>query len=47
MRLAEMPTFLIGIEACVGAHQLSRKLEALGHDVRLMPAKYVRAYSKG
>ena len=25
----------------------SRKLEALGHDARLMPAKYVRPYSKG
>jgi transposase len=35
------------IEACVGAHHLSRKLQALGHDARLMPAKYVRPYSKG
>src|SRR5580700_3417299 len=35
------------MEACVGAHHLSRKLQALGHDARLMPAKYVRAYSKG
>ena len=42
-----MPTCLIGMEACVGAHHLSRKLKALGHDARLMPAKYVRAYSKG
>src|SRR5229473_5622649 len=33
--------------ACVGAHHLSRKLKALGHDARLMPAKYVRPYSKG
>jgi transposase len=30
----------------VGAHHLSRKLKALGHDARLMPAKYVRPYSK-
>ena len=37
----------IGMEACVGAHHLSRKLKALGHDARLMPAKYVRPYSKG
>jgi transposase len=37
-----MPPYLIGIEACVGAHHLSRKLKALGHDARLMPAKYVR-----
>ena len=34
------------MEACVGAHHLSRKLQAHGHDTRLMPAKYVRAYSK-
>ncbi|CUT12671.1 Mobile element protein [Bradyrhizobium sp.] len=33
---------LIGMEACVGAHHLSRKLASLGHDARLMPAKYVR-----
>jgi transposase len=46
-RLAAMPPCLIGMEACVGAHHLSRKLQALDHDARLMPAKYVRAYSKG
>src|SRR5690242_13577166 len=46
-RLANMPPCLIGMEACVGAHHLSRKLNALGHDARLMPAKYVRPYSKG
>ena len=42
-----MPPCLIGMEACVGAHHLSRKLKAFGHDARLMPAKYVRPYSKG
>jgi hypothetical protein len=46
-RLANMPPCLIGMEACVGAHHLSRKLKALGHDARLMPAKYGRPYSKG
>src|SRR6201993_1627550 len=46
-RLANMPPCLIGMEACVGAHHLSRKLEAFGHDARLMPARYVRPYSKG
>src|ERR687888_2262474 len=46
-RLANMPPCLIGMEACVGAHHLSRQLKAHGHDARLMPAKYVRAYSKG
>jgi transposase len=38
---------VIGMEACVGAHHLSRRLKMLGHDARLMPAKYVRPYSKG
>ena len=46
-RLANTPPCLIGMEACVGAHHLSRKLKALGHDARLMPAQYVRPYSKG
>jgi transposase len=46
-RFANMPPCLIGMEACVGAHHLSRQLKALGHDARLMPAKYVRPYSKG
>jgi transposase len=46
-RLANMPPCLIGMEACVGAHHLSRKVQSIGHDARLMPAKYVRPYSKG
>ncbi len=47
IRFANLSPCLIGMEACVGAHHLSRKLKALGHDARLMPAKYVRPYSKG
>ena len=46
-RLANLPPCRIGMEACVGAYYLSRTLTALGHDARLMPAKYVRPYSKG
>jgi len=46
-RFANMAPCLVGMEACVGAHHLSRRLKALGHDARLMPAKYVRPYSKG
>jgi transposase len=46
-RFANMPSCLIGMEACVGAHHLSRRLKALGHDARLVPAKYVPPYSKG
>jgi transposase len=47
LELFTAPPCLIGMEACVGAHHLSRKLRMLGHDARLMPAKYVRPYSKG
>src|SRR5262249_19863722 len=46
-RLANMSPCLIGMEACVGAHHLSRRLHSLGHDARLMPAKYVKPYRKG
>jgi transposase len=46
-RLAAMPPCLIGMEARVGAHHLSRKLQALGHDARLMPANICAPISKG
>ena len=35
-RFANMSPCLIGMEACVGAHHLSRQLRALGHDARLI-----------
>jgi transposase len=37
---------LVGIEACATAHHWGRKIAALGHEVRLMPAHYVKAYVK-
>ena len=46
-RFANMPPCLIGMEACVGAHYLSRKLASLGHDARLMPANMSAPDSKG
>ena len=46
-RFANLPPCLVGMEACVGAHHLSRGLQRLGHDARLMPARYVRPCSKG
>ena len=46
VRLANLPPCLIGMEACVGAHHLSRRLIALGHDARMMPAAYARAFVK-
>ncbi len=46
-RFANMKPCLIGMEACVGAHFLSRQLCRLGHDARLMPAIYVKPFLKG
>src|ERR1035441_6544683 len=46
-RVANMPGWLVCMQACGVAGHLSRRLKALGHDARLMPAKYVRPYSKG
>ena len=37
---------LIGMEACGGSHFLGRALGEQGHDVRLMPAQYVKPYVK-
>ena len=37
---------LIGLEACATAHYWARELAKLGHEVRLMPAKDVKAYVK-
>jgi transposase len=36
----------IGMEACGGSHFLGRALEQQGHDVRLIPAQYVKPYVK-
>lgn len=41
-----LPRSLVGIEACGTAHHWGRELTALGHDVRLMPAGYVKPYVK-
>src|SRR4026207_2225194 len=46
-RLANIPCCLIGMEACSGAHSIARQLAALGHDVRLIPAQYVKPFLKG
>jgi transposase len=37
---------VVGLEACATAHYWARELGALGHEVRLMPAQYVKAYVK-
>jgi len=42
----KLPSCLVGIEACGSAHHWARELRAIGHDVRLMPATYVKPYVK-
>jgi transposase len=41
-----MPRVLIGLEACSGAHFLGRALREHGHDVRLIPAQFVKPFVK-
>jgi len=43
---AKLPRCVVGIEACNTSHHWARELIALGHDVRLMPAQYVKPYVK-
>jgi transposase len=43
---ANLPRCLIGLEAGGGAHHWARELQALGHEARLMPPQYVKAYVK-
>lgn len=42
--LAKVPPCLVGMEACATAHYWAREISALGHEVRLMPPAYVKAY---
>ena len=43
---AKLPRCLVGIEACASSHYWARELIALGHEVKLMPAQYVKPYVK-
>ena len=42
----KLPPCMVGIEACASSHYWSRELQALGHEVRLMPPAYVKPYVK-
>lgn len=42
----KLPRCLIGVEACPTSHHWARELQALGHEVRIMPAAYVKPYVK-
>jgi transposase len=41
-----LPSCIVAMEACCGAHHLGRVFEATGHEVRLMSPEYVRPYVK-
>ena len=43
---SRLPRCVVGMEACATAHHWARELRSLGHEVRLMPAQYVKAYIK-
>ena len=42
----QLPPCLIGMEACGGAHYWARKLQAMGHTVKLMAPQFVKPYVK-
>jgi transposase len=43
---AGLPSCIVAMEACCGAHHLARLLQGQGHQVRLMSPEYVRPYVK-
>lgn len=43
---ANLPRCSIGMEACASAHHWARQLSGLGHECKLIPARYVKAYLK-
>lgn len=45
--MAKLAPCVVGMEASCGSHHLARELVSIGHDVRLMSAKFVRPFVKG
>ena len=43
---ARQPACVVGMEACASSHHWARELIAVGHEVKLMPAQYVKPYVK-
>ena len=43
----KLPPCIVGMEACLSAHFVSRTLRALGHEPRIVPAIYVKPFVKG
>src|SRR5262245_20616282 len=44
--IAQLPSCLVGMEACGGAHYWAREIAKLGHEVKLMSPRFVRPYVK-
>lgn len=44
--IAQLPSCLIGLEACSGAHEWARQFQALGHTVRIMAPRFVVPYRR-
>jgi transposase len=44
---ANLAPCLVGMEACASAHHWARALDALGHEVKLIPPQYVKPYVRG
>lgn len=45
-RFSALAPCRVGMEACCGAHHVARELTMLGHDVKLLPAQYVKPFVK-
>lgn len=43
----KLPTCIVGMEACLSAHFVSRTLRKMGFEPRIMPAKYTKPFLKG
>ena len=43
----KLPPCIVGMEACLSAHFVSRMLRGLGHEPRIIPAIYVKPFVKG
>jgi transposase len=43
----QLPPCVVGMEACLSAHFVSRTLRALGHQPRIIPAIYTKPFVKG
>ncbi len=44
--MATIPKYLLGMEACVGAHHWAKEFTKLGHEVKLMAPQFIKPYVK-